>query len=151
MKKTERFLITLAIICIASVGGVQIIYAIGKAVPASIIANEGSVSYIDSSVYRKGGQIKIKLSPLEEAELLINGEKAEPLGTDGEYNIYIVYDKDVIELDLRKTADEEISVFVAETSQEIIFPKSGTKMFVKGGIKKLFTISITDEPNNAAQ
>ncbi|MCL1914122.1 MAG: hypothetical protein FWG10_09680 [Eubacteriaceae bacterium] len=145
MKQLERVLSSLCILAATIAVAVQIVYFTGYVVPATVFGNDKSISYLDSSIYRKGDCLQIKISD-PKAILLINGENALPESTKGDYGVYRVYDKDVVEIDLRSTLKgQEISVFVAVAGENIRFPAEGSKYFVEGGIKTLFKVSLATQ------
>jgi hypothetical protein len=143
MKKLESILVTLAIVLIVGSATSQILMKY-RVIEAEGYTDEDAISYLNSSIYRQDQTIKLKISEYPESILLINGEVAKLAAIEGDYNIFTVYNNDVLELDLRNVGDVEVSVFVAGVSDGIDFPKEGTKLFVSGGIKSLFKITTKD-------
>lgn len=97
------------------------------------------VFYTQSYYYKEPYELRLSINSLGSCDILINGQVADTSFSNEGYAVITVYDKDVVSLDLRN-CEGEVSVFVAETSENILLPKVGTKMFVTGGIKELFTV-----------
>ncbi len=140
-KKIEIFLLSIICICVVGISAAQIFFKTGIVAPVSESAYDDVTDYKDSTLYRQRGIIQLKISHYPEAVVLINGESPYKFKQDGEYLIYEVYDKDVVELDLRNIIDTEVVVYVAAVTSNVKFPLEDTSFVVKNGIKKLFTVS----------
>ncbi|MCL1802159.1 MAG: hypothetical protein FWG30_00740 [Eubacteriaceae bacterium] len=143
MKTIEKILILTAILLSTLVFAIQIFYEAGVLQPASF--EQQNLSYAKSTLYKKPESIALKISN-PKAVVLINGEPIEPSLNSSGYEEFEVYDRDVVEIDLRKTGSKEVSIFVASTSSGIIYPKAGTKIFEANGIRHLFKIEAQSLP-----
>jgi len=149
MRIFERVLISVSILLIVCVFATQLFYKAGFIAPVTL--QEQNVGYLDSTLYRSTETISLKISEWPKAQLLINGEKAKPAQKDGGYLLFEVYNKDVVEIDLRNTGVVEVSIFVAQVSDGITWPKAGTKIFETGGIRQLFKIEASANREGNAQ
>lgn len=140
-KKFEVFLVTIICICSVGIAAMQIFYKSGVISPVFKSNYESAVNYADSTLYRQRGIIQLEISHYPDCAVLINGEAPVNFKQDNQYLIYEVYDKDVVELDMRKTADTDVIVYVAAVSDNVSYPEEGSKFIVKNGIKILFEIS----------
>lgn len=140
-KKFEVFLVTVICICVIGIAAMQIFYKSGIISPVFKGNDDNAVNYLNSTLYRERGLIQLEISHYPDCAVLINGEAPVNFKQDKQYLIYEVYDKDVVELDLRKIADTDVVVLVAAVSDNVTYPKEGSKFIVKNGIKILFEIS----------
>ena len=142
-KGIERFLTFIVILCVLSLASYNVLLRTGSVAASGSSAKEG-VYYTQSVLYRESAILTLSISEPSGWVLLRNGEEAQIQKDEaGRYEL-TVYDGDVISLDLRNIADKDVSVFVAQISKDSQTPEEGTKLFLKGGIKNLFKIKISE-------
>lgn len=139
MKLTEKLLSFLLCACVLTEAGYFVLKKTGV-VSAAASGSADGVYYTQSEFYRESGSLSVKISS-RQAVLLVNGEPADT-ETEGDYLGIIVYDGDVIDIDLRGCGDDEVSLFVAEISDNVSYPQQGTKLFSQRGIKHLFNVRV---------
>ncbi len=139
----ERFLTFIVILCILSLVSYNLLLKTGAVAASGNNTREG-VYYTQSVLYRESALLTLSISEPSGWTLLVNGEEAEPETDECGRYVLKVYDGDVVSLDLRNIADKDVSVFVAQIDKNAKVPEEGTKLFVKGGIKNLFKIKISE-------
>jgi hypothetical protein len=146
MRIIEKAIASLAILFIVAVFATQTFYSAGVLRPT--LFQEESEAYQGSTLYRKTENIALKISDWPKASILINGEAATPKQAKDGYLEFEIYDRDVVEIDLRKTGSKEVTIFVARVTDGVKWPKAGTKIFESNGIRQLFKIeaSVSVEP-----
>lgn len=136
LEKLAYVLLALCAVCIVMVNFVLKDYLNADAVSAN---ENGRVLLKNSTLYKPQYAIKLAVSD-ERAVILINGEPAEPETDEDGYLTFAVYESDVVHIDLTAAPEETVTVFVADASSMISSPPKGTKLILKGGIIKIFTI-----------
>jgi hypothetical protein len=135
-EKCAYVLLALSVTCLVLVNFVFKDYLNADAVSAN---ENGLVLLKNSTLYRQQYSIKLAVSD-EGAVILINGEAAAAETDGAGYLTFAVYESDVVHIDLTAVPEETVTVFVADTSAEVSSPPKGTKLILKGGIIKIFTI-----------
>lgn len=137
-KKIEKVLSVIVLLGVLCLGARNISLNVQN-VKFTSNTSGSDVFYTQSYYYKEPYELKLSINSLGAYDILINGQVADTSFSHEGYAVITVYDKDVVSLDLRN-CEGEVSIFVADTSENISIPKVGTKMFVTGGIKELFTV-----------
>lgn len=137
--KPENFLYVIIALCAVSLVMVNFVFK-DYLTADTVSANENNqVLLKNSTLYRTQYFIKLAVSN-QKAVILLNGELPENEIDESGYITLGVYTGDVLHIDLTAVPEETVTVFVEEISGAVSSPMQGTKLLLKGGITKIFTI-----------
>lgn len=139
-KKGSLFLSIMFVFLAAAVGISQYLILYGI-LPASDLPGEGGrINSAESSLYSPSGYMGLKTSDVG-IKILKNGFPAQAEEENGDVKIFKVNDGDVFTADTRNNEDGGV-IYVYNATENISFPKAGTKLYVKEPVKKIFTVRV---------
>ncbi len=143
--KLELFLYIVVILCVISLLAVNLFFTSFLSVDKAALSDNSDILLKDSVLYREKYFIKLSISDIENCDILINGSVSDVQPDEHGYITIEVYNNDVVHLDMRRSMDESVSVFVEEVSNGLVVPEQSSKIIVEGGIKKIFTVEIKQD------
>lgn len=143
LKRIEKIAVTVLILCVLCLSAYNILRNVGG-IEQTSNSKAKDVLYTESYYYKDPCNIKLSINTSGNYSILVNGDIVQTEMTAEGYDVFAVYDGDIVSIDLRE-CEKEVGVFIAYVSENVAQPEIGTKMFVKGGIKNLFKVETIKE------
>ena len=139
-KKANIFLSVLFLVLLLAVCSEQFLLYGGYVKAVSNHGDNGRTDAKESSIYCPSGMIGLKLSD-EDRVIMKNGEIITEEFRRGDVRYYSVNDGDVFHADIRN-CDESMGMYVYDASENVLFPKVGTKAVISRPVSVIFDVKV---------
>ena len=139
----ENFLFCSVIVLLISIVGLEVLNNTNSTFTLNEMSKKEDTSLLTSSSnYKKAGVVSMSVSTLKGVRFLVNGQREYNSSTKDKTINLAIADLDVVEIDLRRCKEEEVSVYILAVSDGIKTPLVNQKYVFSGGINKIFRVKM---------